>query len=133
MTVIDASAVIDLLLPKDVARRDRLAASLPQPLQPWLAPDVLPFEVASVIRRQARLEMLAEPIESRALERLIRFPIELISTEDLIPRAAKLGGNFSTSATLYVALALGVREPLLTTDAQLAQAAGHAGAEVCLV
>jgi hypothetical protein len=44
MTVVDASAIVDLLAPPALARRDFLLRQLPEASEPWLAPDILPFE-----------------------------------------------------------------------------------------
>jgi hypothetical protein len=38
VTVVDASAMIDLLTPRDLAARDFLLRQLPEPAAPWLAP-----------------------------------------------------------------------------------------------
>lgn len=130
MTVVDASAIVDLLAPPDVERRDRLINELPGPAAPWLAPDILMFEVYAVLRRHVLRGMLSEAVAGRSLERLTRLPIELIPTAGLFSAAWPLRDNFSAADSLYAALALRAVEPLLTTDLRLARAALGLGIEV---
>jgi predicted nucleic acid-binding protein len=130
MTIVDASAIVDLLAPPDLARRDFLLAQLPEPAQPWLAPDILPFEVFSVIRRHVLRQALTGPLAETALKRLLTLPIEFVPTPSLIDAAWTLRDRFSAADSLYAALAIHASEPLLTSDMRLARAAAHTGIEV---
>jgi predicted nucleic acid-binding protein len=130
VTVVDASAIVDLLVPSDIARRDFVIAQLPEPGHPWLAPDVLPFEVFSVIRRHTLRGVLVGKLAARALRRLRVLPIELVQTGSLLDAAWSLRERFSAADALYAALAIGASEPLLTSDMRLARAAVDAGIEV---
>lgn len=130
MTVVDASAVIDLLAPPDATRRDFLIAELPEPAAPWLAPDILVFEVFAVLRRRVLRGVLSDAAGGRGLQRLRRLSIELVATSGLLPAARPLRDNFSAADSLYAALALRAAEPLLTTDMRLGRAATTAGIEV---
>lgn len=130
MTVVDASAIVDLLAPPDATRRDRLIAELPEPAVPWLAPDILMFEVFAVLRGHVLHGVLSNAAAGRGLRRLRRLPLELMPTSSLIPAAWSLRDNFSAADSLYAALALRAAEPLLTTDSRLARAATAAGVEV---
>jgi predicted nucleic acid-binding protein len=130
MTVIDASAIVDLLAPPDVTRRDFMIAELPEPGEPWLAPDVLPFEVFSVIRRHLLRGMLATNLAAIALRRLRVLPIELVPTLSLLDAAWALRDRFSAGDSLYAALAIRAGEPLLTSDMRLARAASETGIDV---
>lgn len=130
MTVVDASAIVDLLAPPDTRRRDLLIAELPEPAVPWLAPDILMFEVFAVFRRHVLRGVLSNAAAGRGLQRLRRLPIELIPTASLLPAAWSLRDNFSAADSLYAALARRAAEPLLTTDLRLARAAIAAGVEV---
>ena len=127
MTVVDASAVVDLLVPPDAGRRDFLVAQLPEPSAPWLAPDVLLFEVFAVIRRHVLRRVLSESAAAIALQRLRRLPIELVSTSGLIGAAWLLRDRFGAADSLYAAVALASGDALLTTDLRLARAARDAG------
>jgi predicted nucleic acid-binding protein len=130
VTVVDASAIVDLLVPPDAVRRDLLIAELPDPAAPWLAPDVLIFEVFAVLRRHVLRGAMTAASATRALQRLRRLPISLIPTAGLLDAAWSLRDNFSAADALYAALALRAAEPLLTTDARLAHAASAAGITV---
>jgi predicted nucleic acid-binding protein len=130
MTVIDASAVVDLLAPPNRARQAALVREFPDPRTPWLAPDVLPFEVFAAFRRRSLKGLIAEPAARLALERLAQMPLELVPTMGLLPSAWVLRDGFGAADALYAALALRAGEPLLTTDTRLANAAGAAGVTV---
>jgi predicted nucleic acid-binding protein len=130
MTVIDASAIVDLLAPPDVARRDFVIAQLPEPGEPWLAPDILPFEVLSVVRRHVLRGMLAGNLAAAALRRLRALPIEFVPTPSLLHAAWALRERFSAGDSLYAALAIRAGEPLLTSDMRLARAASDIGIDV---
>lgn len=130
MTVVDASAVIDLLAPPDTTRRDRLLAELPEPAVPWLAPDILMLEVFAVLRRHMLRGALSSATAARGLQRLRQLPIELMPTGTLLVAAWSLRDTFSAADSLYAALALRAAEPLLTRDLRLARAAAAAGVEV---
>lgn len=127
MTVVDASAVVDLLAPPDHATRDRLVAALPEPMSPWLAPDVLVFEVFAVLRRYTLRGAMAPAAAARALERLRRLPIETVPTASLIDDAWELRDRFGAADSLYAALAARAGEPLLSHDQRLVRAATAAG------
>jgi predicted nucleic acid-binding protein len=130
MTVIDASAIVDLLAPPDIKRRDFVVAEIPEPGEPWLAPDVLPFEVFSVIRRHLLRGVLAASLAAIAFRRLRVLPIEFVPTLSLLDPAWALRDRFSAGDSLYAALAIRAGEPLLTSDMRLARAASDAGIDV---
>jgi predicted nucleic acid-binding protein len=130
MTVIDASAIIDLLAPPDLARRDFLIAQLPEPGEPWLAPDILPFEVFSVVRRHLLRRVLASNLAAAALRRLLALPIEFVPTPSLLDAAWPLRDRFSAGDSVYAALAMRAGEPLLTSGMRLARAAADTGIDV---
>lgn len=129
MTVVDASAVVDLLVPQDDRHRVLLVAELPEPASPWLAPDILIFEVFAVVRRHLLRRVLPERGATRAMQRLPRLPIDLVPATSLLPVAWSLRDRFSAADSLYAALALRSAEPLLTTDLRLARAARDVGVE----
>lgn len=129
MTVVDASAVVDLLVPPDTVRRDWVIDALPEPSDPWLAPDVLTFEVFAVLRRHVLRGALLAAAAWQRLQRLERLPIELLPTGPLLSDAWALRDNLAAADSLYVALALRSGRPLLTSDLRLARAAGAIGIE----
>lgn len=131
MTVLDTSAVIDLLLARESADevRARLTAE-----GPAAAPDLLVFEVLAVLRRHViRSELTAERARG-ALEDLADLAIELFPAMALRDRAFELRDNFTAADALFTALAERLREPLLTKDAGLAAAVSrHTGVEVIVL
>jgi predicted nucleic acid-binding protein len=130
MTVVDASAIVDLLVPPDLRRRDFLLAQLPEPAEPWLAPDILPFEVFSAVRRYMLRGVLANNLAAAAIRRLRALPIEFVPTPSLLDAAWTLRERFSAGDSLYAALAIRASEPLLTSDMRLARAASDTGIHV---
>ncbi|MHB1538230.1 MAG: type II toxin-antitoxin system VapC family toxin [Acidimicrobiales bacterium] len=130
MSVVDASAIIDLLLPPSAACRDFLVGELPEPAQPWLAPDIILFEVLSAVRRHVLHGALPDSLAASTLHRLRTLPIELVPTAVLLDAAWTLRQNFSAADALYVALAARAREPLISSDRRLARAATTAAIEV---
>jgi predicted nucleic acid-binding protein len=133
VTVVDASAIVDLLVPPDIARRDRLIAELPEPSDPWFAPDILTFEVFAVMRRHVLRGALTPSGAWRRLEKLSSLPLELTLTWPLLPDAWALRENLAAADSLYAALALRANRPLLTSDRRLARAAGDAGVVVRII
>ncbi|MEJ7797285.1 MAG: type II toxin-antitoxin system VapC family toxin [Solirubrobacteraceae bacterium] len=130
MTVVDASAVVDLLVPPDIVRRDWVIAALPEPSDPWLAPDILTFEVFAVLRRHVLRGALLAAAAWQRLQRLQRLPIEMMPTGLVLFDAWTLRDNLSAADSLYAALALRAGRPLLTSDLRLARGAGAVGIEV---
>jgi predicted nucleic acid-binding protein len=130
VTIVDASAIIELLAPPDTNRRNFLVDQLPEPATPWLAPDILLFEVFAVVRRYVLRGAIPHTAGERALGRLLRLPIELVPTASLLSAAWPLRDRFSAADSLYAALALRASEPFLTTDLRLANAATDAGIDV---
>ena len=130
MTIVDASAIVDLLTPPDATRRDFLIAQLPEPGEPWLAPDILSFEVFAVVRRHVLRRTLAGNLAAAALRRLRALPIEFVPTPSLLDAAWALRDRFSAGDSLYAALAIRANEPLLTSDMRLARAAIDTGIDV---
>ena len=128
MTVVDVSAVIDLLVPRDRTQQLAIIDHLPAAGIPWLAPDVIVFEVLATVRRHWLRSLLHDASASHALDRFLRLPIETVPSRELLPAAWVLRDRCSAGDALYVALALRSSEPLLTTDVRLARAAAAAGA-----
>ncbi len=77
VTVVDASAVIDLLVPRDRTQQLAIIDHLPAPGLPWLAPDVIAFDVLATVRRHRLRSLLDDASASRALDRFLRLPIEI--------------------------------------------------------
>ncbi|CAN5563478.1 PIN domain-containing protein [soil metagenome] len=128
MTVVDSSAVIDLLLGGEVvaevsallAREDEISA-----------PDLLVFEVLSALRRETFRGTVPEGRAATALEDLGDLRITLLPSLGLRHRAWELRANLTASDALFVALAEELGERLATKDRGLTTAARrHTGVEV---
>jgi predicted nucleic acid-binding protein len=61
----------------------------------------------------------------QALRNLAALGLNLHAHGPLVPRAWALRANLSAYDAMYVALAEGLRAPLLTLDARLARTTGH--------
>ena len=129
MLVVDASAVVELLLSTPVGAQ--VAARL-GPDHTLHAPDLLGVEVVSVLRRLHRLDQLAAADSDRALVDLRALGIASYEHEPLLGRALALRDSLTAYDATYVALAEALGAPLLTCDRKLAGSSGH-GADVVLV
>jgi predicted nucleic acid-binding protein len=120
VSVLDASAALEFLLGTSGGEivGDRLAEE-----RGFAAPELLPFEVLAVLRRDERRGILTGPRSAAALQDLDDMPVTLFSTRALVGRAWQLRHNFTAGDAIYVALAEALDEPLLTTDRALARAA----------
>lgn len=121
MTVLDASVVIDLLLGAQAAHR---VQALIDQEGTAAAPDLLVFEVLSVLRRLALQEELSDERAEAALADLGDVAVALVPSLILRERAWTMRHRLSAADALFAALALELDEPLATKDAGLANAAG---------
>lgn len=86
------------------------------------APALIDLEVAQVLRRFVARGDMTEGRARASLDLLVAFPIERYSHETLVHRIWALRENLTAYDAAYVALAEGLRAPLLTCDAKLAAA-----------
>lgn len=123
MIVVDASALVEVLLQKPAAAI--LRARLFSAGQSLHAPHLINIEVAQVIRRHV---MNGEADAARGLLALNYLPmmrITLYPHGPLLARAWALRHNLTAYDAAYVALAEMLDAPLITLDRRLANAAGH--------
>ena len=123
MIVLDASAVIELLL--QTATGKRVARRIAARSQGLHAPHLVDVEVLQVLRRwEARGALpsgrAAEAVVDLAQLDLRRHPHDVLSS-----RIWELRANVTAYDAAYLALAEALRAPLLTTDGRLARAPGH--------
>lgn len=123
MIVVDAAAVVDALTAPEGT--DTLRARLAgEDLQ---APALLDYEVVSALRG---LTLSGQLSESRAGDALTDFDVLPIARWPFGPalrrRAFQLRHNVSGYDAAYIALAEGLRCPLITRDRRLARTTGHA-------
>jgi len=119
--VVDASAIVTLLIDPGSAG-DAVAARMRHAT--LLAPALMPFEVANVVRRRRNAGMLSTAEADLAHAELVELPVELWPWQATALRAWELGANLSTYDAAYIALAEETDAPLLTRDARLASASG---------
>lgn len=120
-TAVDASAMIVMLIEENDRGHlvsDRLSGSS------CCAPELLPFEVANVLRRKTIAGILPERQAKRALNVLEEFPIELWPWKPLSSRIWRLRGSITAYDASYIAVAELLGCPLLTGDARLSRAPG---------
>ena len=130
MIVLDASAVVELLLGTSAGRA--VAARIASPALSLHVPHLLDVEVTQALRRCAATRVIDDGDATRALLALRDLDLERHSHEALLDRAWTLRRNVSVYDAVYVALAEALGAVLLTCDARLAGAPGI-GASVELV
>jgi predicted nucleic acid-binding protein len=130
MIVVDASAVLEILLPTSGAliAQDWIFT----PGQTLHAPHLIDLEVTQVVRRHVANRRIEEDVGRGALASLLDLPITRYPHSTLLDRVWALKGNLSAYDAAYVALAEMLDAPLVTRDKRLASAPGH-NAKITLV
>lgn len=123
MIVLDASALVELVLDTEAGRR--VAARIDRIDESLHAPHLLTVEVAQVLRRLAATGELTETRSAEALQDATDLDVEHYEHELLIARAWDLRDNLTMYDAVYVALAELLDAPLVTFDERLASAPGH--------
>lgn len=128
MIVVDASAVLEILLQTPAAARvsRRMFASGVT----LHAPHLLDVEVAQALRRYARSGVISSDRGAQALEYLADLPLNRYPHFVLLPRIWQLRHNVTAYDAAYLALAEALDAPLLTRDRALASAGGRVRVEV---
>ena len=121
MIVVDASAVLEALLPR--AKSDAVRARLFAGRDTLHAPHLLDIEIAQVIRRYAAMGDIDAERGRAALADLADLPLYRYRHDFLLQRIWELRNNFTAYDAVYVALAEMIDVPLLTSDERLATAA----------
>lgn len=124
MIVLDASATVDWLLQTSAGLRieQRIYAAR----ETLHAPHLLDVEVAQVLRRLVREGTVPVNRAGEALRDLQDLQVTRYLHSVLLPRMWQLRHNFSAYDAAYLGLAETIRAPLITRDARLAAAPGHA-------
>lgn len=123
MTVVDASAVLEMLLRTTVgARLERRLLARGRSLH---APHLIDVEVAQVLRRYESAGVLTPERGQEALADLAALPLERYPHDVLLPRIWELRRNVTAYDAAYLALAEALRARFVTCDARLAAAPGH--------
>jgi predicted nucleic acid-binding protein len=92
-----------------------------------MAPDIYPVEIAHVLSRAERQNLVLPPFACVALGRYLGLLPTLHRSVDLLPRAQEISSRYRIGAynCLYVALAEQQQCPLLTADLRLINALGR--------
>lgn len=123
MIVVDASAVLELLLGTE--RAERVAARLLAPDERLDAPHLLDIEVGQALRRLAQLNAITALRAEEALADFASLVIERHAHRELLPRIWQLRDSLTAYDAAYVVLAEALDAPVLTCDAKLGRAHGH--------
>jgi predicted nucleic acid-binding protein len=124
LIVVDASAVIEILLQTSLA--PRLMSRALDVAERLHAPHLLDIEVTHVLRRLVLQKQIIAERGAIAMEDFSKLVIERHGHEALLPRIWQLRDSLTSYDAAYVALAEGLQAPLLTCDHKLAGAHGHA-------
>jgi predicted nucleic acid-binding protein len=119
--VLDASAAAALLVDSGPAGAWTAATVRGTPLT---APELMPFEVGNILRRQVLSGALEPGVATLAHTDLVALTIDLHPYVTVADRAWELRSNVTIYDAAYVALAELLSVPLVTLDARLARAPG---------
>ena len=122
MIVLDASAIVELVL--DTAAGRRLAILIEDPALGVHVPHFVDVEVTSALRRIVRERGIDADEAEAALEDLRALDLQRHSHEPLLDRAWALLGNVSAYDAMYIALAEALGATLITCDARLPRVKG---------
>jgi predicted nucleic acid-binding protein len=123
LIVVDASAILELLLRTEVGLRiEKKVLAVRESMH---APHLLDLEVAQVLRRFAATNRLSPERGREALTDLADLPLNRYPHDLLLPRIWELRQNVTAYDAAYLALAEALKAPLVTCDAKLGSAPGH--------
>ena len=124
MIVLDASAAVDWLLQTTFGQRiEKRIYSRNETLH---TPHLLDLEVAQVLRRLALQGVVSIHRADEAVRDLLDLRITRYPHLVLLPRIWQLRHNVSAYDAAYIVLAEKLGAVLVTRDARLASASGHA-------
>lgn len=121
MTVVDASAMVEMLLGTAVGEscRERLLRD------DLYAPYLLDVEVAQVLKRYASREEITPDRGVEALADLADMPVTRYPHGPLLGRVWELRKSVPAYDAVYLVLAEALEASLVTCDAKIARAHGH--------
>lgn len=121
MIVLDASAAVAMLVSDSAEGRSARAAVAGHAVA---YPTLLPYEVASTLRRLASAGHITDERARRSLATTVNFPATSFDLDVLWPRVWELRHSVTSYDAAYVALAELLDAPLLTFDRKLRAAHG---------
>jgi predicted nucleic acid-binding protein len=123
MIVLDASAVVDLLI-RPAAETGQLRARI-RVAEVVYAPHLMDAEVTNTLRRHLLRGWIDQVSARRAIRRLAGMQVRWRSHRPLLGRALALRDQLSAYDAIYVAMAEVTGATLVTRDARLGRATGH--------
>jgi len=124
MIVLDASAAVDWLLQTSAGQNiEKRIYSRKQTLH---VPDLFDLEVVQVLRRLASQGVVSVNRADEAVRDLLDLRVTRYPPLVLVPRIWQLRHNCSAYDAAYIVLAEKLGAALVTRDARLASAPGHA-------
>jgi predicted nucleic acid-binding protein len=124
MIVLDASAAVDWLLQTPAGQH--IEKRLYSGNETLHAPHLLDLEVTQVLRRLALQGVVSAHRANEAVHDLLDLRITRYPHMVLLPRVWQLRHNFSAYDAAYIVLAEKLGAAIVTRDARLASASGHA-------
>ncbi|UCD23015.1 MAG: type II toxin-antitoxin system VapC family toxin [Gemmatimonadota bacterium] len=124
MLVLDASAVLEVLLRRPGS--DNIQQRILKQRETLHAPHLLDVEVAQVVRRYCLSGEMTESRASQAISDLADLPVTRYRHDLFLSRIWQLRHNVTAYDAAYLSLAEALEAPLVTCDARLAAAKGHA-------
>ena len=124
MIVVDASAMTELLLQTSLGRR--VEARVLGGAEELHAPHLLDVEVLQALRRVVLKKDISATRGREALEDLGALDVMRHAHGDLLDRAWALRANVSAYDAMYLALAEALDATVVTCDAPISGAPGHA-------
>ena len=124
MIVLDASAVVDLILNLP-PHADEIGERVSQEAPNLLTLHLLDAEVGQVLRRYVRRGEIVPARATDAIDDLDLLPLQRYAHFPLLKRAFALRDNATVCDALYLALAEGTGAALITRDPKLARVPGH--------
>jgi predicted nucleic acid-binding protein len=124
MIVLDASAAVDWLLQTPAGQHiEKRLYSRNETLH---APHLIDLEITQVLRRLALQGLVSVHRADEAVRDLLDLRISRYPHVVLLPRIWQLRHNFSAYDAAYIVLAEKLGAAIVTRDARLASASGHA-------
>lgn len=120
MIVLDASAAIGLLDGGQAGRAVHAALTTAAGIH---APELLPVEVVSVLRRRQLTGLYSPAMAREALDAIGDLGVDMHSHKNLMHAALEMAGSITAYDATYVAVAVLLDAPLLTCDARMARSA----------
>lgn len=118
MSVIDASALIEILLKDETASKSR-----PFLTHDLFAPAILIPETVNALKKSVRLKSLTKAVAREKVALLSVMPVDLVPMQRLSLDIWELSDSFSAYDACYVSLSKQLDHTLITTDRKLAREA----------